>query len=91
MADLETFRRETRAWLEKKEDRVRARAVDRRPLLGRPEGPVRPGRQAVARRHGEPRLDGADVAEGVRRRRPRQATRRASCRRRWRASACVRR
>ena len=82
MADLETFRRETRAWL-----LANAPPSMRRPLAedeepcwgGRKETYPEPRGEAVARRHGRARLDGADLAEGVRRRRLEQRRGDACC------------
>ena len=74
MADLERFRAETREWLlanapqsmftpPRSEDDV---------CWGGKKGQYPPD-VALARRHGRARLDGADVAEGVRRRRALEA------------------
>ncbi len=72
MADLETFREDTRRWLKANAPASMYTPLEDagRALLGRQEDAVSARRAALARRHGRARLDGADVAEGVRRRRP---------------------
>ena len=71
MADLEAFRRETRAWLLANAPQSMFTPLpSTRTVLGRPHRHLRePRGEAVARRHGGARLDRADLADGVRRRR----------------------
>ena len=75
MADLEQFRTDTREWLEEEcaGEMLDAAQDAGRAVLGRPEGRLPRPRHAVAGGHGGARLDGADVAEGVRRRRALEA------------------
>ena len=93
MADLEQFRTDTRDWLKKNapaEMFTPPKSQDEI-LLGRHARRPTPARHALARGHGRARLDGADVAEGVRRRRALEAGEPRSSRRRWRSSTSVRR
>ena len=88
MTDLDTFRSETRAWLEANcpPEMRDADAVGGRCLLGRAQLDLQVGRATpVARAHGRARLDRARLAEGIRRRRPVAAPKPRCWRRRWRA------
>ena len=78
MQRLDTFRAETRAWLEANCPASDAHAhAGGRDRLGRPPRHLQePGVEALARAHGGARLDRADLAEGIRRRRALAATRR---------------
>ena len=76
MSDLETFRRETRSWLEANAPKSlfgQAGSELDGTWGGRKATYPNPDSQALARSHGRPRLHGADLAEGVRRRRSRRA------------------
>ena len=94
MIELESFRTETRDWLEANcpaEMRKPLRSEDDACWGGRNWTFQSDAQRQWLRAHGRTRLDRSRLAEGIWRRRPVAATKRGCSSRRWRGSARARR